>query len=282
MNKQRNSNFEVLRILSMFMIVVCHTFLIPNIVGNPINSQYVINNFDNAIVAQFMGIFGRLGNELFILISGYFLVSKQPHSGRIFKTIKPVHFYSWIILIISLILGISIGVRQGIQQIFPIIFMQYWFVTPFIVLVILSQYLNTLLHKLSMKNNVKLFFILVIITSFVPTLIMRASLAPGFHDIGIFITLYIGAGLIKKYPEYFKIKKILLVLIFIGSVIIQEISIFIFDIMGLKLKSIKLIEYANYLNSQESFVLLLSAFSLFLLFAQKSSFTNVVKGSLKM
>ena len=70
-NLHRKSNFELLRIIAMLMIMgshfACHSgFLFPN-------SSITVNR----LWIQFLTIGGKLGVDIFVLISGYFLINVQ-------------------------------------------------------------------------------------------------------------------------------------------------------------------------------------------------------------
>ena len=67
--KDRISNFEILRILSIFMIILHHYVLNTEAINTARSLNYYISHF--------FYIGGKLGVNCFVLISGYFLVNKQ-------------------------------------------------------------------------------------------------------------------------------------------------------------------------------------------------------------
>lgn len=79
MDKQeRNSNFEILRIISMIMIIA-HHYAVHGFVSNDL--EYSFNRY----IVGILSLGGKLGNTIFILISGYFMVNsritKKKYSG---------------------------------------------------------------------------------------------------------------------------------------------------------------------------------------------------------
>lgn len=69
--KQRNSNLELLRIISMFLIVLGHFAW---------QTNWSVNNDTSLIrlgAIHCLWIGGKLGVNLFILISGYFLINSK-------------------------------------------------------------------------------------------------------------------------------------------------------------------------------------------------------------
>lgn len=69
--KQRNSNIELLRIVAMLMIVAHHFSVHGGFSFDP--SRISVN----LIWIQFLQLGGKVGVDIFILISGYYLVSRK-------------------------------------------------------------------------------------------------------------------------------------------------------------------------------------------------------------
>lgn len=93
-------------------------------------------------------------------------------SFRINATIKIwliTIFYSWILTILSIIFFPNIlkinhifSVRHNIQFIFPISYGTYWFITVYIVLMLLSPFINKFLKNLSQSE-----FLWILIVGFI-------------------------------------------------------------------------------------------------------------------
>ena len=62
--KSRECNFELLRIISMLMIIMHHYVIHNNLIN--------IGIFQNKVIAIFFAIGGKVGVNLFIMISGYY------------------------------------------------------------------------------------------------------------------------------------------------------------------------------------------------------------------
>ena len=68
---QRNSNLEILRIISMVFIVSCH------FVGTGFQDYNLfISNMNNYLI-YFLDLFGKVGVDIFILISAYFMINSK-------------------------------------------------------------------------------------------------------------------------------------------------------------------------------------------------------------
>ena len=82
-NKVRSSNFELLRILALLMIILDH-IVIHCMNGQLVGSQTILNQpmfFKRMQLLNIAMTFGYIGNNIFILISGYFLISKTDKSN---------------------------------------------------------------------------------------------------------------------------------------------------------------------------------------------------------
>ena len=78
--QKRQSNIELLRIITMIMIVA-HHFSVHGNFDFPINTVTI-----NRLWIQFIQIGGKIGVDVFVLISGYFLITAD--SLKINKAIK--------------------------------------------------------------------------------------------------------------------------------------------------------------------------------------------------
>lgn len=67
--KKRQSNFEILRIIAMFCIVLGHSMTH----GVLINSSVGLSA-TNFLIFRFLAYSGKIGVYLFILITGYFMI----------------------------------------------------------------------------------------------------------------------------------------------------------------------------------------------------------------
>ena len=95
MNKiERKSNFELLRIVSIFLIIMHHFSLNSNF-------EYQMNTFED-IYSKALRIFGKLGVFIFVIISGYFYEKNNVNIKKIIKFIVKICFFS----IFGLLMGL--------------------------------------------------------------------------------------------------------------------------------------------------------------------------------
>ena len=91
--KDKNSNIEVLKIICMINIIVHHSFAHSIL-------QIDLSNI-NFIILYVINIFGKISNNIFILITVYFMINKKIKPMHIVKIVLETWFYSYAILIIS-------------------------------------------------------------------------------------------------------------------------------------------------------------------------------------
>lgn len=191
--KIRESNFELLRIIAMILIVLHHFYY------NNIIIDYV-HITRNEMISQIISAGGKIGVNLFVLISGYFLINSKFNIKKLIKLFGETWFYSVAIALIAILgLKIQIGIKELLQVIFPITYNQYWFITAYAVMYIFSDYINKFLKLLSKKEYDKLLIMLIVIFSILPSIMGAKFLA---SDLGWLIILYaIGAYINLFYKE---------------------------------------------------------------------------------
>lgn len=227
LNLNRNSNLELLRILSMILIVMHHY----SVHGGFDLSQYGLSF--NKVIVQLLSLGGKLGVNCFVLITGYFMINSKFKLKKLFKILFQVFFYSFSIVIIFYGLGIvEPNFKIILKSLFPTIFNLYWFSTTYIVLYVLTPFINKFIKTISKKELISLIIILVSMWCIIPTF-TTASLA--FSEVGWFFTLYLIASYIRLYPNNFTSSCKYNVIIASCSYTILIISVIIFDILGTKI-----------------------------------------------
>lgn len=199
MKKIRNSNIEFIRILLMFFIILHHT----SIYGLENNSTL---NTSQQIIVAILSSFGKISVILFILITGYFQGNKERTNKHSLQNIHRVTlFYSISIFVIFCILFPIYKINFGriINAVFPICSGAYWFITDYVILLIISPYINKLCMSLSKKEFQKLLFISFVLLCFVNYL--------PFFDLDMssiiyFVFFYISGIYIQNYFESSKMK----------------------------------------------------------------------------
>ena len=134
--KERQLNFDILRIFSMFMIVFEHGLLNTGILGD--DSLSLLNN-----IAWLLEAFCIVAVNEFFLMAGYFGVRKNFRNEKLIELWIMVEMYSVLFYIISYAVGKSeLNLKMILFTMFPVVFKRYWYITVYFVLYLLEPYLN--------------------------------------------------------------------------------------------------------------------------------------------
>lgn len=159
----RDSNFELLRILSILCIISFHCAW----EGGFEYPEFCFNKF----LIETFHMLGELGVNLFILISGYHMLYGKFKPSKLIALLLEVQFYNWICVFLCVHFGtLTLDKKTLLTNFFPIAEYKYWFATVYILLYILSPYINKLLLSLSQKDFQRLLMICLGIFCVFPTL----------------------------------------------------------------------------------------------------------------
>ena len=206
---------------------------------------------------------GKIGVDIFVLISGYFLINSKGISlKKIFKYLGQVVFYSITIFALFNIFGITqFKIKNFIKALFPITFREYWFASTYFVLFLLHPFLNKFLHVIDKNLYQKLILLLIFCWSIIPT-IMNSQYES--NSLLWFITLYIIAGYIQLYGLNNKVKLKHYLILFIIFYTLTYFSTIILILLGTKVAF-----FANHINAfyeQNDFNIFLVSLTLFMVF----------------
>ena len=197
---ERQLNFELLRVISMILILLHHYSLY----GGLVDLESI---GANKIVGLVINMGGKLGAIIFILISGYFMIEKSFKIKKLLKLIFETIFYSLAIVLILMITNhTNFSIKIIIKSILPISYNQYWFITFYVGIYIFSPFINKLAASMNRKEYKILLFISCITLVVLPTIIISGdSFYNGFI---YFIFLYLVGGYIRKYDIIVEKRKI--------------------------------------------------------------------------
>lgn len=158
--KERQVGPEVLRCLSMMMVIIMH-FLLEGGVLDLCETDMS----ETTAVAWILEAFSAAAVNIYILISGYFLYESHFKIKRLIRLVIQVWFYSFAIGILCIKLGL---VEQGdselfLKLLFPITNRHYWFVTEYIKLYLILPCVGIAVHKMTeqtLKRILIMYFIL--------------------------------------------------------------------------------------------------------------------------
>lgn len=162
--KKRNANIELLRIISIFMVTILHATGKSEAVGN-----YFLTGNVNNLVAEFFVSFSIAAVNIFMLISGYFLVKSSFKISRLIELVLQTVFYTVFAFLVCLSIGFiqrnSVDTYTLLNVALPIHMNVYWFISVYIALYILSPLISAGVNAMSKKQFEVLLIILLIYES---------------------------------------------------------------------------------------------------------------------
>ena len=223
-NKQnRASNFDLLKIILIVMVIVLHYFngSMGGMFSN--ESKWSLNYFLSHIIESFCII----AVNTFVIITGYFSCKKN--SIKISKVIK---LYS-IAILYGVVIGIAviIGTKRTLslamlKQIIKVSFNR-WYVVTYCVLYLLIPFINKLIASITKKELETLLIINAIIFYLIYTLFFSGTIPDGGYGLVNFINLYIVGSYIRLYKNDYNSKKVP-TLVYIACTAITTVYSFFF------------------------------------------------------
>lgn len=198
--KERKSNLELLRIVAILMVLTVHYLLhMRYSQGSDISLYYNKSNYNLMCILESFCI---IGVNLFILITGYFMINKNKvNINKVVKLIFSCSFYSIVFLAIAVKMNITdFSIKELIKASISFLTCEsYWFIKLYCVLFCLIPFINMGLNKMN-KNTYRsliiiLFIIFPISTSFLPYFFSSGQ----GYDIVHFVFMYCIGGYLRLH-----------------------------------------------------------------------------------
>ena len=276
----RQSNFELLRIVSMLFIILHHI----SVHGGWGNGGVFFPEelTINAFFLQAILPLGKIGVNVFVLISGYFLINSTKDTWpKIAKLWLEMLFYSVVVSIAFVFINDTEYTARQIVSIFtPVLSYTWWFATTYLLMFALSPFINKMLHSCDENNHLKLIIGLVILWVIIP---FFTNLSIELNNLVWFVTLYVIAAYIRLYPDRFKKKSTTYVgLSLVFFAVLMTIA-YLVDITGFTSEFWSIYNPIDHNNMQNSPFSLIISFYLFLAFCKwnikHNSVINIVAGT---
>lgn len=191
---QRNSNFELLRVISIGLILLMH---LSSMTGS--TELFSLNFY----IKQFISSIGNIGVTIFILISGYF--------GVKFKLNKFIHliYLTTLYTIIVYLLQTSLptnnfNIIDFIKILFIVPLYNNWFITCYLILMVLAPFLEVLVASLNKIKFKKMIMVLFIVFSVLPTLFNTpyyTIVTNGGKSLTYFIFIYLVGRYLRLHKD---------------------------------------------------------------------------------
>lgn len=187
----RQSNFELLRIIAMFMVLCQHADFLP--FGTP-NAQSIAVAPWSEFCRIFVESAAIVGVNIFVMISGWFGI-KATLKGFCNFLFQVVYFYA-LTLLVTWLMDLNSLSPMNLARGFAIA-QNGWFVTAYMILYVVSPILNNFLNTTSKQSQIKFligFFTLQTVYGFIGA---SHDFNLGYSAIS-FVGLYILAGFIRR------------------------------------------------------------------------------------
>ena len=162
---KRESNLELLRII-MMVLIVAHHFAYHGGFEYPWQTVSL-----NRLWIQLMMIGGKLGVDVFVLISGYFLINAER-----LKTVRPVRMWFQLLtysLVPFCLLAATGQVRftaeRLLHSLLPIAYDGWWFASAYFILYLFAPFINRFLRAMDRNEYRRFLLILMTVWCVIPT-----------------------------------------------------------------------------------------------------------------
>ncbi len=205
--ESRNSNIELLKIIAMCAIVICH------VVAELPNSSYV--EFDDYVFKYYVpsqslsnvGLtiihqLGFWGNTLFFICSSWFLInSNKTNYRKIVSILLDIEIISILFLVSYFLLSKGkMNLVLGFKMLFPHSFRLFWYLTSYVIIYMVHPVLNAVISSMPKRNH-----LIVSLCSCLVFIVYNYFIQWYFGSVLIsWIILYFFVAYIKKYMTDFQ------------------------------------------------------------------------------
>lgn len=261
MKKNRIVSIELLRILSMMMVVMLH-YLSKGELLTPLTEEFG----PRAYIAWLLEAFSIVAVNVYMLISGYFLVESGFKPGRLARLICQVLFYSILIPPVLMAAGIlgpgELSVYRLLQYLFPNQMIHYWFITAYLIMYLLSPVLAAGARQLSQKQLGRTIILLLCFFSVSKSLLpVKLEIDNAGYDGLWFVCVFLVAAYMRLYGIPFLQKGKRAALCYLGGcVLIYGLT------LGVRMVYLKTGRLGNFIHAPYDYNHILNLFAAISLF----------------
>lgn len=256
--QKRNSSIELLRIILMIMIIGSH------FAGH---GGFI---FDSSITFtklwwNFTNLGGNLGVDVFVIISGYYLITNDSFKSNIKKALKlwgQIFFYSVVIFfVMSAIEKRDYNLIEILHAFFPVIYSQWWFASTYFVLYLIHPFINKFLLSLNKKQYQIFLLSIILLWCLIP---MFTNSTNQSNPLIEFIVYYSIAGYIRLFTLYNSFTSKNWLIIFLTTSLLLFLSSIVIMIVGVKYTTFS--DSTLYFYRRNSILTIIQSISLFMTF----------------
>ena len=226
--EKRLTNIELLRIVAMLLIVAYH-FAYHGEFSFPTDSISI-----NRLWFLFLLVGGKFGVNIFVLISGYFLINvDRSKTQKVIKLWLEIFVYSVCIYCCFCILGFEVfNLKEFLFRLFPITSSEYlWFSCTYFVFYLIAPYIGVALKNFEKKQYIQFLLVFGILWCILPTFTGRSLQS---NNLLWFIYLYAVAGYLRLFQPLKQIKAAKSILLSLFMIMISFASSVLFAFLGIR------------------------------------------------
>lgn len=270
LQRRRNSSIELLRILSMFLILA-HHFLVHNAFDYTTMPVGVLR----LLLQLFLESGGKIAVAIFFIISVWFFLEKEQTVKGCFRRVwffeKEVFFYSVALgILFFLFCRTAIGVRGLLNSFMPLTQQVWWYASAYAFFLFFLPFLECGLKALGRQGHLSLCLIMLLIYG-VFSLIPGAQMVTGVYS---FVYMFVLVAAYRWYIEgrhdFHPLPMIALGMAIIAVAVLCSMGLW--DFVGKRVG----VKYGNFVTDQVRLPVLLVAFGVFLLFQKKTFYNKVI------
>lgn len=195
--KKRDANLDLLRIVSMMLIIFLHSIDHSGVLENAERCSGMMYFYVRATYALC-----QVCVNCYVMLSGYYLVKSKFRLQKLVSLWMEAAFYSFALKLLFMLTGKeTLSIVSLVSCFFPILTGRYWFLTIYVGLYLLSPFLNKLVCAMNRKEhavlNLCLFVLFSLWSSLHPSIAGMNS--GGGWGLAWFVVLYLAAAWFSLY-----------------------------------------------------------------------------------
>lgn len=197
--KKRIVSIELLRMLAMMMVVMLHYLGKGNLLEN-ITGEISLNGY----IAWGLESLSIMAVNVYMLISGYFLVESGFKPARLAELICQVLFYTILVPVVLGCLGIiqlkDFTIYHILLNVLPVQMNQYWFITAYVIMYLFSPVLSAAAKAMKREQLKYTIFALLLFFSVSKTVLpVELAIDNKGNDCVWFLCVFLVAAYIRLY-----------------------------------------------------------------------------------
>lgn len=225
--KKRDSNYELMRIISMFLIVLYHTI----VHGMAIDNAQVPNV---KIILEIIEMVTVVHVNSFILVTGYYQLNSKMKLVKVFELLGLCILYKFIIMTGLNICNLTnYSLADYFIQLNPLVAGGYWFIKCYIMLHLFIPFINKFIKVLDRKEYKILIVLMILVFALFPSITNGLAYESTGFTFMHFVMMYMIGAYYRKYGINWKEDIIRVRIKLIGIIIVSfSINYLIYKLSG--------------------------------------------------